>query len=224
MTARGKQVKRGYESPYRTEMAAQTRLRVLRAAIELFSDKGFEATTVDDVAEAAGVSRPTVFAAVGSKAQLIKEARDVALVGDDEPVPMPERPWVQALRAEPDAGKALRIYAGAMAAVHSRAARLELAIASAGDAEVKALAVTAREQRHFGCNLITGLVARKRRFRSGLKREVAADLVFALASPEVFDLLVSTRGWTVRQYESWLAETLESQFYGWSSKAGSSQT
>ena len=214
MTARERQVKRGYESPYRAEMAAQTRLRILRAAIELFSDKGFDATTVDDVAEAAGVSRPTVFAAVGNKAQLIKEARDVALVGDDEPVPMPERPWVNALRAEPDAARSLRIYARAMATIHARSSRLELAIASAGDPDVKALAVTSRQQRHFGCNLITGMVAAKRRFKRGLKREVAADRMFALASPETFDLLVSARGWTARQYESWLAETLESQFYG----------
>jgi AcrR family transcriptional regulator len=206
-------VKRAYESPYRTGLAAQTRLRILQAAIELFSEKGFDATTVEDIATAAGVSRPTVFAAVGSKRELIKQARDVALAGDDEPVPMPERAWVQALRAETDARKALGIYAGALTEIYRRAARLELAISSAGDLEIKELARLARQQRYFGCNMITALLASKHRLRRGLKRDTAADLVFATASPEMFDLLVSERSWPPQRYRSWLAETLETQLY-----------
>lgn len=213
MTAKARPVKRAYESPYRLEQAAQTRLRILRAAIQLFSEKGYAATTLDDVALAAGVSRPTVFAAVGSKPALISQARDVALVGDDEPVPMPERPWVHALRAEPDAGKALGIYARAIGEIHGRAARLELAITSAADSDLQELSRTARAQRWTGCSIITGLLVSKRRLRRGLTRENAADMVFAMASPEMFDLLVSVRSWSVRRYEAWLASSLEQQLF-----------
>lgn len=213
MTGKRTPVKRSYASPYRLEQAAQTRLRILRAAISLFSEKGYAATTLEDIAIAAGVSRPTVFAAVGSKPALISQARDVALVGDDEPIPMPERPWVQALRAEPDAGKALRIYAGAMAEIHGRAAKLELTITSAAEPELQELSRTARAQRRLGCGIITGLVVAKRRLRRGLNAETAADIMFATASPEVFDLLVSVRSWSVKRYEEWLASTLEQQLF-----------
>lgn len=213
MTPKGRPVKRSYESPYRLEQAAQTRLRILRAAAALFSDRGYAATTLDDVALAAGVSRPTVFAAVGSKRALISQARDVALVGDDEPVAMPERPWVHALRAEPDAGEALRIYARAMGEIHSRAAKLELAITSAAEPDLQELSRTARAQRRLGCGLITGIVATKRRLRRGLTAETAADIMFATASPEVYDLLVSVRSWSAKRYEAWLASTLEQQLF-----------
>jgi AcrR family transcriptional regulator len=215
MTAARRPVKRAYESPYRAELAAQTRLRILQAAAQMFSEKGYDATTVDDVAAAAGVSRPTVFTAVGNKGRLIEQARDVALAGDDEPVPMPDRPWVHALRAEPDASKALRIYARALGEIYQRAARLELAISAAGDPEVKELAKVSRRQRYFGCNMIVGLLVAKRRLRPGLSRDTAVDLVFATASPEMFDLLVSERSWSLDRYRKWLAQTLEIQLHGY---------
>lgn len=214
MTVGRKPVKRTYDSPYRAQLAAQTRVRILEAAIRAFSEKGFDATSVDDIAAAAGVSRPTVFTAVGSKRDLIKQARDVALAGDDDPVPMPERPWVHALRDEPDVQKALQIYASALGDIYSRAARLELAISAAGDSGVKELARVSRQQRHFGCGVITGLLAAKRRLRRGMRPDAAVDVVFAAASPEVFDLLVSERSWSLERYRKWLADTLEMQLYG----------
>lgn len=204
-------VKRRYVSPYRAEQAAQTRARVLDAAIALFSENGFVATTVDDIAAAAGVSKPTVFAAVGSKRELVKRARDVALAGDDEPIPMPQRPWVDALRQEPDPGRAVAIYAAAMRTIHERAARLELVIAAAADAdpEVREMAETALGQRHFGCHLVAGLLAAKESLRDKKSVQSLADELFALASPDLFHLLVHVRSWTPRQYERWLAATLQ---------------
>jgi AcrR family transcriptional regulator len=206
-------VKRSYVSPYRAEQAARTRARVLEAAIALFSERGFVATTVDDIAAAAGVSKPTVFTAVGSKRDLVKQARDVALAGDDEPVPMPQRPWVDALRQEPDPGRAVAIYAAAMRTVHERAARLELVIAAAADAdpEVRDLAETALSQRHFGCQLVAGLLAAKVPLRGRKAVQSLADQLFALAGPDVFHLLVHVRSWTPRRYEQWLAATLRHQ-------------
>jgi AcrR family transcriptional regulator len=206
-------VKRSYVSPYRAEQAARTRARVLKAAIALFSEKGFVATTVDDIAATAGVSKPTVFTAVGSKRELVKQARDLALAGDDEPIPMPQRPWVDALRQEPDPARAVAIYAAAMRTVHERAARLELVIAAAADAdpEVRDLAETALSQRHFGCQLVAGLLAAKVPLRGQKAVQALADRLFAVASPDLFHLLVHVRSWTPRQYERWLATTLQQQ-------------
>lgn len=208
-------VKRSYVSPYRAELAAQTRARVLVAAIGLFSANGYAATSIEDIAAAAGVSRPTVFAAVGSKRELIKQARDVALAGDDQPVPMPQRPWVLALRGEADLAAAVGIYARAMREIYQRAARLELALGAAAEAdpELNELADTARRQRLFGCQLVANVLADKHPLRPGVNRARAGDLLFATASPEVYRLLVLHRGWSADRYQKWLAQTLLEQLF-----------
>src|SRR3954447_25281069 len=87
--------RRGYQSDLR---AAQTRLirrAVVDAAADLFVRRGYSATTIDAVAQAAGVSRKTVFNAVRGRVALLKLAYDWSIVGDEEPVPMSERPPVK---------------------------------------------------------------------------------------------------------------------------------
>src|SRR5450759_2513013 len=95
-------VKRTYESRLRAGQARATRLALLEAAGRLFAERGYVATSIEEIAEAAGVSRATVFTSVGGKPALLKAAYDVALVGDDEPVSMPDRPDSLRSKAEPD--------------------------------------------------------------------------------------------------------------------------
>ena len=80
-----------YRSPLRDSQAEETRLRVVTAAARLFIERGYGATSIDAIAEAAGVGRATVFTSVGGKAALLRLAYDIAIVGDDEPVPLPQR-------------------------------------------------------------------------------------------------------------------------------------
>jgi AcrR family transcriptional regulator len=75
----------------------QTRLAILAVATRLFAGQGWAGTGMRDVARAAGVSVETVYANFGSKAQLLKQAMAVAVVGDDEPVPLSDRPGFRAL-------------------------------------------------------------------------------------------------------------------------------
>src|SRR5918998_1071023 len=86
------QAPRRYDSSGRQAAAAESRRRIVRAASDLFVEHGWAGTTVAAVAEAAGVSAPTVFAGFGSKVLLLKAAIDVALAGDDRAVPVSERP------------------------------------------------------------------------------------------------------------------------------------
>ena len=109
-------VRRRYESPLRQRQAEATRLAIIEAATRLFVDRGFVSTSVDLIAETAGVSRATVFTAVGGKAVLLKTAYDVALVGDDEPVPMPQRPWAQGVAKATTPAAMLEAYADLMPA------------------------------------------------------------------------------------------------------------
>ena len=89
--------KRSYDSPRRRAMAADTRVVVLEAAARLFAERGWSGTSVRDVAREAGVSVETVYASVGSKTKLLTRAIEVGVVGDDEPVPLAERPEFVAL-------------------------------------------------------------------------------------------------------------------------------
>src|ERR1700750_1535058 len=113
---------RPYVSPLRRDAAARTRQAVLDAPREPFISRGYTATTVEEIARRAGVSKPTVFAAAGSKQAILKQLRDIALAGDDEPVPVAQRPWYREALAEPDPRRALRLHARDAPAIHRRSA------------------------------------------------------------------------------------------------------
>src|SRR6476646_9383327 len=98
---------RTYSSPLRTKQAQTTRRAVLEAARDLFIAQGYGATTIDQIAARAGVSKPTVFAAVGNKQTVLSAVRDVAMAGDDEKIAVGDRPLAQRIRSEPDQHRAL---------------------------------------------------------------------------------------------------------------------
>jgi AcrR family transcriptional regulator len=139
---------RTYSSTLRADQARQTRRRIVDAAAELFAEYGYAGTTIDAVATAAGVSRKTVFDSVGGKAQLMKLAYDFAIVGDDEPVPLVDRPEIRAMLAETDHAKRLAMYAsrGGIDRRRSPARRAEGGAATS-DPEAVKLYVAMVEQR-----------------------------------------------------------------------------
>src|SRR5580704_1216270 len=85
----------------RAQQARATRQRITGQALELFLRQGYAATTLDQIAASAGVAVQTVYFHFGNKATVLKEVVDLLAVGDEEPVPMLDRPWVQQMREEP---------------------------------------------------------------------------------------------------------------------------
>ena len=118
------QARRTYTSTLRERQAAATRQAVLDAAHDLFLSQGYGATTIDQVAARAQVSKPTVFAAVGNKQALLAAVRDVALAGDDLPVAVADRAPYQAVVAEPDPYRAIALMAAHLAELWSRYASI----------------------------------------------------------------------------------------------------
>jgi AcrR family transcriptional regulator len=94
---------------------------IVSAARGLFVDDGYVATTIERIAERAGVSKPTAFASVGNKRALLKAARDLAMAGDDEPVPIAARSWFQEALAEPDPRQSVRLHARNVTRMHRQA-------------------------------------------------------------------------------------------------------
>nr|WP_281380879.1 helix-turn-helix domain-containing protein [Nocardioides panaciterrulae] len=183
----------------RAQQAAQTREAVLRAAVELFSADGWAATGIRDVARRAGVSVETVYGRHGSKLGLLLAAVDVGVVDDTEPQALAERPAVAALGVgtrRDRAGAAARVSSsinGRMAGL-SRALRQAAAVDAAAAERLRELEERRRSDVATGLGRLLGAPA----------TDEARDAVWALTSAEVYDLLVTSSGWSVAGYERWL--------------------
>ncbi len=183
--------------------AAQTRAAVLDAATRLFCELGWAATSMRQVAKAAGVSTETVYAGFGSKGDLFAAVMDVAVVGDDLPIPLAQRDVASVLgtgtREERVAGGA-----SMSAAISSRTCELVQALTQGSATD----ALLAQQ--------LGALDERRRAEVAGYFEQVASraptrlelDEVWLLTSAEVFHLLVHRSGWTREQHEHWLAERL----------------
>lgn len=202
--------------PRRAAGAARTRAALVQAAAELFVERGYLATSVAAIAERAGVARATVFTSVpGGKPELLKLARDVALAGDDEPVPVPQRPWFLEAMAATDPRELLRRQSRNYRMIQDRSADLmqALVVGAADSPELADLDRTAREQRAAGARMVIDrLVELGAIPRSGAR--AASDTLYALAGPDVYLLLTRDRRWSSKRYESWLADTLISTLLG----------
>jgi AcrR family transcriptional regulator len=200
-------VKRTYDAPRRDAAARLTRRAVLEAARDLFVTVGWAATTVSQVAERAGVSRPTVFA-VGTKAELLSLARDIALAGDDEQLAVSARAQVQDLLAEPSLERTLELIAAHVRRLQSRYAALDtvLQAAAGADAECRALWETSEGQRRSGAQLFGTNLATKGAL--ALPETEAVDVLWVLMASESYRRLVLESGWTPDRYEQWLAALL----------------
>jgi AcrR family transcriptional regulator len=202
--------RRRYDSPRRREQARETRRTILEAARALFVARGYGPTTIGAVAERARVAPETVYAAFGNKRSLLSEVVDVAIAGDDAPVPVLERPWVRQLREEPDPRGRVRILAGNARAMLERSTPIleVLRGAAASDPELAALWRRYKAQRFEGQRVLLGVVTERSGLRDGLAPEAALDVLFALGSPETYGLLVGDRGWSPARFERWYEDAL----------------
>jgi AcrR family transcriptional regulator len=203
-------VKRPYRSTLRGAQAESTREVIIAAATRLFVEQGYAATSIEEIARAAVVSRATVFTSVGGKPTILKTALDVAIVGDDEPVALPDRPRSVAIRAEPDPRKYLALYAELVTELGGRLAGIYEAVrgAAGADPDARGLWEAHLAQRRQGAANVVGDVLRKGMLREGIDREAAADVIWTLNDPGLYQMLVRRRGWTTKHYQAWLADTM----------------
>ena len=199
---------RRYHAPRRQEQARRTYLAILDAAGRLFVERGYAATTMSAVAEAAGVVLDTVYAAVGPKPVLFRLLVETAISGTEAPVPALERDYVRAVRAEPNPARKLAIYAQAVVRIQQRLAPLVQVLqqAAAGDAELRALWQEISERRAANMRLLAAELAATKTLRPELTVEEAADVLWSMNSPEFYLLLVGQRGWDPDRYRQWLAD------------------
>ena len=203
-----KRRKRKYDSTRRADAARATRQAIIDSARRLFLEKGYAATTMPEVANAAGTALDTVYATAGKKPALFRLLIEMAISGSDRAVPAEERDYVRAIRAETDAARKLHLYATAMGGIQPRLAPLIRVLQGAAplDRELNELWQTIARRRAENMRLFVKDLAATGRLRSGLAELTAADIIWSMNSPEFYLLLVEQRGWPVEQYTEWLGD------------------
>ena len=155
--------KRAYDASRRREHALRNRQAMLDAARTLFIAHGYAATTMKMVAAEARVSPQSVYQVFGNKPGLVKALFDVAIVGDDQPIPLMERDFVQGNMAEPDPRKKLISYGAHLAEIGPRVQPISLIVRDAAAADVTAGEVWQQMQEER----LTGMTHFARHLRSG---------------------------------------------------------
>jgi AcrR family transcriptional regulator len=206
--------KRPYDARRRRERAEEerraTRRRVVDAARDLFLERGYVATTMADIARAAGVALQSVYTAGQSKADLLHLVTDLAVAGDDEDVMLVERPEIAAVAAESDPERQVRAFAGLIAATMERLAPVWVAYREAAAVDPKA-----------GANLIAAHRRRRESFGAMIRMipehalrqpyDESADSMWAVGSIDVYLLLRTVLERDGSQYAQWLSDTLVAQ-------------
>ena len=194
----------------RGEQARATRRRIVDAASALFIENGYPPTTLDQIAARAGVAVQTVYFHFGNKRTVLKEAVDVAAVGDDEPVALLDRPWLEKIRAEPDPHRVIALWVHTSRTIFARIAPIMRVVrdAAAGDPDMAEQWATNERQRDTAYRLLAQLFADRDALQPDISVDEATDIIFALMSIELYLLLTTTRGWTTGRWERWTTATL----------------
>jgi AcrR family transcriptional regulator len=208
--------KRSYDSPRRREQAAATRREILAAAKRLFEDQGYGATSMAAIAAEAGVALKTVYSAFETKGGVLRALWNLLLRGDAEDVPVMDRAWYREVLDEPDAARQLRLNARNSRAVKERVGAVLDVIRHAAEVDEETAALWSRIQADFYDNqrAIVRSLDEKGALRAGIDVARGSDLLWTLNHPDVWQLLVTQRGWTAEDYERWFAAAACEQLLG----------
>jgi AcrR family transcriptional regulator len=200
-----KPVKRQYNSTRRQQQADETRLRILRAAHDLFVTKGYGRTTIAEIAQRAGVAVETVYAAFRNKATLLRQSWYVIFRGDEADVSLYDRAEMQAILAEPDLPVRIRNHAAFVTASNRRMAPLYHALQGAAATE-QAAADMLDEYRGRRLDVATKYArAAAATGQLAISQRECRDVMFATMDGALWQRLVAERGWSNQRYAEWLA-------------------
>jgi AcrR family transcriptional regulator len=199
--------KRRYDASGRRERARQTRDQIADAAKELFLSEGYAGTTVAAIAAAARVSVETIYKGFGGKPGLVRAIVERGLAGAG-PVPAEQRS--DHIRdTEPDPRRVLTAWGAFTAEIAPRVAPiLSLARDAASDPDVALILEQISTARHERMTQNARGLSAAGHLRPGLTPQQAADILWTYSSPELYDLLVTSRGWSAERYGQFVGQAL----------------
>ncbi|GAA2432202.1 TetR/AcrR family transcriptional regulator [Actinomadura vinacea] len=197
----------------RAERSRRTREKVVKAARELFLAQGYGATSLQEVADRAGVAVQTIYFVFRNKRTLFKDVVDTSIAGDTEPVATMDREWFRAACAAPTAADQLRAHVRGTREILGRIAPIMpvIAAAAATDPEIAAQWPDGPDPRHTVQHAAAEALARKPDAHPDVSVTMAADLLFGLLSPQLYLVFVHDRGWSPDTWEEWACTTLTTQ-------------
>jgi AcrR family transcriptional regulator len=205
--------RRAYHSPRRQQAARETRLAVLSAARQQFTRHGYAGTSLAAIAQSAGVSLATVKLVAGTKAQLLVATVQGVMRRDNPSLPLVEQPWWREMLGLRDPVRMLREFASIVCSGLERQAELFEVVWQAASSEPELAELDGRASlgRRDDVRQVADALSELGELRADLNVDAAADTIWALASPQMFRLLVGRRGWSAQRWQEWLVESLAVQ-------------
>jgi len=202
-----KRIKRTYHSQTRDRSAEETRQRILAASRDLFASQGYAGTTLEAIAEAAGVSPKTVTAVFGSKRTILG-----AVVNPNAFSPQVQQ-LIEELRVAADPLRRLLLVVQiTRQAYEPLVPELELLRTAPGVApELAEMAKETEMRRRENQSRLVAFLNEHRVLRQELSVEEAIDILWTLTSFDLYRRLIVECHWTPEHYEAWLTQTLIQQ-------------
>lgn len=196
--------KRTYRSTTRSLQASQTRKRILTAAKNLFKSIGFEGVTIDQIAQDADVSTPTIYSIFQSKLGVLRALMDEVLPKDtfDTLVEKSIETTSPIERLHYSAKIARKIYDAEKSQMEIFRGAHVLA------PEFKELEKEREKRRHNRQEVTIQAMKKEKSLLQSLSTKKARDILWSLTGRDIYRMLVIEQGWTSEQYESWLAQLL----------------
>jgi len=202
--------KRSYNSSRRKAQSLETQMQILRAAEQLFVERGYGRTSIDAIAQKADVAAETVYSNFGNKRAILSRVVDIAVVGDREPVPLHARSYIAEIESETDQHHQIELFAKRVQLIMSGVAPMFEVMRSAAktEPEIDILLKDYLNGRIQGMNYFYDCLTANGNLRKNMDKQTAVETLWTLTSAEVYNLLIMDRQWSAEEYEHWLAETL----------------
>jgi AcrR family transcriptional regulator len=198
--------KRRYDSSGRQAQARRNRQVILDAAQRHFLEGGYAATTIAAIAAEAGVSVETIYKAFGGKPGLVRAIYDRGLAGQ-QPVPAYQRADEMRER-ETDPRAIMRNWGTIASEVSSVVSPIERLVraAAASDHDMAALLQAHNDLRERRARHHARFLKERGYLREGVSVAQATDILWTCTSDELYDLLVTQRGWSPPRFARFLAD------------------
>ena len=185
----------------------ETRRKIVTAAAELFIADGYHVTTLEQIAARAGVAVQTVYFHFGNKRTVLKQAVDVAAVGDDEPTALLERPWLEQAKAASDPRRVIELWMANGRSILTRVAPIMRVVRDAAVVDPEMAEQWATNQTQTAAAF--GVLAEQLDAMHALRVPVeeATDILCAISGLSMY-LVLTDRGWTAAQWEHFAVDTV----------------
>jgi AcrR family transcriptional regulator len=202
--------KRKYDSSRRRAQALETQAQIVEVARELFIKDGYSGVSIETIARKAKASPETIYSVFKNKRTILAHAMDLAAGTNDQPIPIMLRSYIQEVASERDQTRQIQMYAGRMRMFFSYIAPLVEVVRAAAktEPEIDTLLKKYLNDRYQGMGFFIDCLLANGPLRNGLSKLTAVEIIWTLASAEIYNLLVGDRSWSEEEYEIWLTDTL----------------